>query len=829
MESRKSPVQVVLNADNFIQNHDRPPGGGNKDFFAENNSMFKIHKQKIIEQLDNIERFQDKNKFSKFVFAKVTLQPNALAKSHRPTSRLFKSSVAPVVGGGDLGELYVGLNSSAISTLRNTVSKAEENIKTKINKDGDEVPNPSVIRSEVGSIDSISIYGSDEKRKFSAKDAVQWLSDKRTGGIYLVTLFEAIPARKDWDTLEEDKLEMFDSFLKGMENLPFGSLVFKISDKSNFDEIIGVKVLGDKEKSLLLTDNEIQTNSKIFKKELNHSVDDHEIFLNFIDQHPLIKSITLPSKISKSLAQEKHSRHEIVNQKKDAISKYPKVCIVDGGVSDIFNEWISAKHDFLHINDADVSHGTFIAGLLISGRSLNGDIICRENDGCEIIDLDILPIDSSFDSYFPNPLDFYNQLETAIQLLKAETDVRIFNFSLNIEEHASSSGYSFAAKKLDSIAEENDIVFVISAGNISNNLDIRKEWSINHTETLSDLASSRNDRLKVPAESCRNISVSALNPVALENVVPYALANYSCRGPVSRVGLKPDFCHFGGSGTTNSIHGSGLSSVNKEGEIETGCGTSYSAPLVAKTLASIDNAIEGDVTKETLLALCYHNSEIPELYKNKDYAKIAKHLIGFGIPKASDQILVGDSSSITLVFTSRIFERKKMKFDFSWPSSLVVNNKCQGIAKLTIVSTPNLDYNFGAEFIRANVTAHLRQYQKNGNKKGRLVPLYSVDTSDTGGIEKNLIEDSYKWSPIKVYEKTFKNGVGNTTDWVLEVEYLLRDGELFPDEGIPFTVILTISDLNKEKPVFNEVKQSLGAIGVNVIDIQNATRISSRI
>ena len=36
------------------------------------------------------------------------------------------------------------------------------------------------------------------------------------------------------------------------------------------------------------------------------------------------------------------------------------------------------------------------------------------------------------------------------------------------------------------------------------------------------------------------------------------------------------------------------------GEIETGCGTSYSAPLVAKTLAAIDNAIEGEVSKETL-------------------------------------------------------------------------------------------------------------------------------------------------------------------------------------------------------------------------------------
>lgn len=75
-------------------------------------------------------------------------------------------------------------------------------------------------------------------------------------------------------------------------------------------------------------------------------------------------------------------------------------------------------------------------------------------------------------------------------------------------------------------------------------LDIRKEWSDDPNVTLSTLASPRNDMLKVPAESCRNISVSALKPVGLDNVIPYALANYSCRGPVSRVGLNPDFCHF---------------------------------------------------------------------------------------------------------------------------------------------------------------------------------------------------------------------------------------------------------------------------------------------
>lgn len=828
MESRKSPVQVVLNADNFIQNHDRLPGGSNKDFFAENNTLFKTHKKNLLSQLDSIESYQVKNKFSKFVFAKVILRPSALAKSHRPTTKMFNPLVAPVVGGGELGEIFVGLNSAAILQLKNTVEKAEEEIRTKLDKNGDEVPNTSAIRSEVGSIETISIYGKEEKRRFSAKDAVEWFTDKRTGGIYLVNLFEVIPARKDWDTIDTDKVNLFESFLNGIENMSFGTLVFKISDKTNFEDIIGIKILNEDEKSYVLTDNELQTNSKIFKKPSNLTIDSHEIFLNFIDQHPLVKSIFLPSKINKSSNFGNGKSKSFLKSKLINDSKHPKVCIVDGGVSTVFNEWISTKHDFLHEKDADLDHGTFIAGLLISGKSLNGDIICPENDGCEIIDLDILPVSSSFDDYFLNPMDFYNELDEAIQILKAETGVRIFNFSLNIEEHASTSGYSFAAKKLDIIAEENDIIFVISAGNI-NGLDIRKEWSSDINDTLSNLISSRNDMLKVPAESCRNISVSAINPVGLDNVIPYALTNYSCRGPVSRVGLKPDFCHFGGSGTNSSIHGSGLNSINKDGEIQTGCGTSYSAPLVAKTLASIDNSIEGEMSKETLLALCYHNSEIPELYQSKDYEKIAKHLIGFGIPMASEQVLVGDSSAITLVFASRILKGKKMKFDFSWPASLVVNNKCQGKARLTLVSTPQLNYSFGAEFVRANITAHLRHYQLKGGKKGRLEPLYSIDTGDSSLKEKKLIEDSYKWSPIKIYEKTFKRGVGDTTDWVLEVEYLMRDGENFPEEGIPFTTILTISDINLEKPVFNEVKQSLGAIGVNVIDIQNATRIASRV
>lgn len=69
-------------------------------------------------------------------------------------------------------------------------------------------------------------------------------------------------------------------------------------------------------------------------------------------------------------------------------------------------------------------------------------------------------------------------------------------------------------------------------------------------------------------------------------------------------------------------------------------------------------------------------------------------------------------NSITLVFANRITTGRKLSFNFAWPACLVKNGKCTGKARLTIVSTPPLDYKYGSEFIRVNVDARLRQLQK---------------------------------------------------------------------------------------------------------------------
>ncbi len=498
-----------------------------------------------------------------------------------------------------------------------------------------------------------------------------------------------------------------------------------------------------------------------------------------------------------------------------------------GGVSAIMGEWLEDQWGLLSDSDKDEGHGTFIAGLTVFGKSLNGDEICKELDGCKIIDLDLLPKEDVFANYYTKPLEFFQELETAVQDLKARTGVRIFNFSLNIEEHVSSDGYSPPAKLLDRIAEEHDVIFVISAGNTSQN-DFRKEWPKDPREALAALASARNDTIKKPSESCRNISVSAINPPNLDNVVPFVPCNYSCRGPGMRTGLKPELAHVGGSGSKCPTKGHGLYSADINGNVVDGCGTSYAAPNVAKTLAALDHAIEGDVSRESLIALAMHHARLPTALEQKEFKDVAKHLVGFGVPDASEQMLQGNDHSITLVFANRIKSGRKMSFDFNWPSSLVQNGKCYGYAKLTVVSTPPFDYRFGSEFVRINIDGFLRQQQNNGGYKGRLEPAYLPDRKTSHLYEKEQIEHGFKWSPIKVFEKKF-SGVGPTTNWKLDVEYLARDGEELPDEGVPFTALLTIADLKAEEPVFNEMRQSLTSLGVETLDIKTAARVIPRV
>lgn len=827
-----NPIQIVLDSSNFINDWDRPAGGNKKDFFEGRDKEFFEHKQKIAKQLIAVEEKLTENVFSDVAYMKLILSPSALAKSHRPTKEIFQKERTPIVGGGDLGELYVEVRPATIDGLIEKVLSAEDETRYKADKNGEAKVNPSRIRSEVGAIEEIQQYSSSDKRAFSVTQGLEWISNPQTGGAYIIELFETPPPRQDFDTLPIYKQRLFRSFENGLAKLGKGLVASRLLDGGNSVPMIGVR-LEDSSLPPNVQFAPTQSSIKNQRRELNKvdlDIDRHGQLIDFLDMHPLVKKILLPPVILKSDSTTRLRKGDIFKIPSPVKDKvYPKVGIVDGGLSGLLNEWVEGRYDFLSPEDRDESHGTFIGGLLLAGNSLNGNQICKEVDGCKLIDIDILPKEDDFQSYYNNrPLEFFKELRIAVEQMKQQSDVRIFNFSLNIHEHVSSAGYSSAAKMLDRIAEEHDVIFVISAGNTHQN-DIRKEWPKDATEALSILASSRNDTIKTPAESCRNISVASVNPPNLRGVLPFAPSNYSCRGPGMRVGIKPDLAHVGGAG---SKAGSGLLSFDLDGNIIDGCGTSFAVPNVAKTLACLDHEIEGYTSRETLMALALHQTILPEILIDKKLKNIVKNMVGFGIPGASHEILQTNDNSITLVFANRIKSGKKMSFKFVWPPSLVINGKCKGHARLTIVSTPPFDYKYGAEFARVNIEAYLRQehLDKEGSSyKGRLEPFYPPDKNENNLLERNLIENSFKWATSKVFAKTWKKGVGNTTNWALDVEYLAREGVGLPTEGIPFTVLLTISDPEGERPVFTEMHQMLKAMGVQIANIQTASRITSRV
>jgi hypothetical protein len=449
----------------------------------------------------------------------------------------------------------------------------------------------------------------------------------------------------------------------------------------------------------------------------------------------------------------------------------------------------------------------------------------------DLVDVAVFPsVPGAFSDYYPEGVpQFFDEMETAVADARSRHRVRIFNMSLNIVQPVSADRYSLHAARLDQIADAHDALFFISAGNL-NAQDLRPEWPVDATTALAHLAAARNDGMFMPAESIRNVAVAALNPPGDPSKVAFAPTRYSRRGPGLRAGNKPDLAHVGGFGSSTGPIGHGLFSIAPDGAIIDGCGTSYASPLVAKTAAALAHAIEGDVSRETLIALLVHNASVPAPLLEKPLLSSARHLVGFGVPQAAHEILQTGDHEITLVFATRVKPKQQINFNFNWPASLVgPGGKCRGRAKLTVVASPPLDQRFGAEFVRVNIFGALQQEQEDGGWKGKLDPLYLPGGAEGAHLEAELIEHGFKWSPVKVYAKSMPKGVGKSSNWRLALEYLTRAGEQMPEEGVPFTAILTISDIGKSQPVFNEMRQTLTAIGVKVADIRTAARITPRV
>lgn len=819
----ENPIQFVLNSNEFITLEEMNRRGPRKDFYAGKNELFSAHKADLLGQLNGIaDIIRTSGKPVSHV--KVKLIREAWAKSHRPTGQLLTSNNGcEVVGGNHFGEMVVRFDAASPERLKDIIrNKAEEKTRMRINKEGREVPSPSVVRCEVGVIDRIEPYCVEDRINFDIGQAIELLSSNRAA--LFVELFDDI-------NLEGAESEVSCHHRELLYNQLYSDLI-KFSGlrlhKANIPRNYSLM-------TLFLTDSDDcivdfrrpMTFQKEQAQQISCNKQRYKELLLVLAHNELVRTVKIQETPTIVLNESHPIGSQFALSAPDDVTAQPLVVVADSGISNIFNAWIIKKYDAIPDRYRDIEHGTFISGLLVNGKSLNGNRICGEEDGCALVDLCVVPKNSSlFEAmYGPSLEPFIQELRTGLEQIKEETGARIVNFSATVSTGRSINEYTEFAQALDSLAKDLDMIFVIAAGNLCG--VARPVWTTNPVQNLTNLGAVKSDIVNSPAESCMNISVAALN------ATNGGLASYSRKGKGLNLMTKPDVVHIGGDGEKDPVHGHSLYSLGSGGKIVTNCGTSFSAPLVAKTLACYDRKIAGYTSREVLMALLIHNSVIPSAFNDKIYRPILLDTIGYGQPLPSSLHLTEDDHSFTLVLSDALVLRNRMVMSFDWPQSLVHDGKCYGDIKLTMVSSPIIDPRFKSEMIRENISVSFGNFNLNdGSKNNHLNPLYYKPTKhgkNEHKFEWELMDEDMKWNPIKVYEHHINRGVSGSTLWRLDVSCLSKTAQTMHGNGIPFALILTISDPKGEAPVNAELKYNIQQSNLIIENIQTAARVAPRV
>lgn len=697
-----TPIQVVLNANNFIEIHLRPGGGGRKDFFEGRDTAFKAHRDRLATQVQRLAGSRAAFQRSSIEVASVLLSEKGLAKSNRPAGLLNPTRV-PGVGTGGPAELLIQVTRPALSDLANRIASAEDHPRTKEKLDRDtgelvESPAPSGVRCDVGVIDSVRLWSSDQRVPFGLDTAMEWLASEQVTLSLTVHLFEFADMSQA-STAELAHVEEAITLLGGECSTS------RIEEDGQGQHYLFVVLP--------------RTRTGVQRERLA------EIMAILADSF-LVREVRLPARVRREQSPAATERDALPAVTKRAPrpprrvpdASYPTVAIIDGGVGPAMRPWVMATDMHITRNHADPEHGGKIAGLLVAGRLLNGADIAPEPDGCNLIDVCALPADlpsDLFDDYYNTMEDFLDVVENAVARAARESGVRVFNFSINFDAAPGTDlTYAYEARRLDAIAIKHDVVFVFSAGNLPNN-GYRLEWPANEIQALGALNLGPVAPLALPAYSVANVAVSAINPPAVAGIVAHVPAAYSRIGPSAFGGVKPDVTHYGGRATMPS----GLRSFNHNGHVEWVSGTSFAAPLVAKALARYVQEIQGKVSREMLIALLLHHSSVPDVLASEALAPLARNLVGFGLPHPVAPSLEGSPHQATIVFEESIPQGSRLMFPFRWPASLVGDDgKCRGRARLTLVARPQIDTDEGREAVRTQLDAHVLQLGRNAKPKG---------------------------------------------------------------------------------------------------------------
>ncbi|MBL0387941.1 S8 family peptidase [Tumebacillus sp. ITR2] len=477
----------------------------------------------------------------------------------------------------------------------------------------------------------------------------------------------------------------------------------------------------------------------------------------------------------------------------DTQKEYPYVGVIDTGISqsDKLAPWVDKTEEYVIPSEKNCSHGSFVGGIIAYGDKLDGTD--SPYDGVKIVDISVIP--NSDPSY--GDVGFLEE-ENLVLILqevvpKYSDRVKVWNMSLGFKDaFCEEQSYSDLAVSFDQLQDENNVIFVVSTGNYE--VLPHRNWPPNQQDVYKD-------RITAPADSLRAITVGSISHLDTNMTANFEPSPFTRIGFGPNYTIKPDLVDFGGTYKKHPVPRVipvGINSFDENGILTQDVGTSFSTPKVAALLAKLFHYLDSEPSSNLAKALLIHSATDPKTGSRPE-GEYRKY-VGFGKPASIEKILTGSASSSTLIFEGTIYPTTHIDIsDFPFPDCLIENGKCTGEITMTLVYNPRLDARYDFEYCRTNIEVSFGTEKPKGFKS-------EVPIEKSGILEKELVENGYKWSPIKVYSRKFSKGI-DSNQWKLRLSLQSRSEEVPQPQD--FALIITIRDPKGEKPVYNDISKQL--------------------
>lgn len=685
---------------------------------------------------------------------RVRLLTNAIAKSHRP-DQLFSAKTCPIIGGGRLGELYIKATEEGLTNLTRVV----------------ESDRSKQIEKELSSVEAIEVVTPLHRRKgIETKDLLRRSPRGQNGFITRVRLFNF----GTWD----EQAKVVSNFEKTCHN-----------------------------HNIVLNANGYSKDSFIYGAECR-SIEDVDILSRIVAVRsvagmPLVRVIR-PAMYNPKPLPELLRRQEVTGD-------VPVVVVVDSGISNLIpalDTWVIGRESRVAPEYRNTDHGTFVAGLICLGSSLNPTIPGIDASPCAVFDFQVIPNDdpSKGATDTLQEQEFLISIDTALR--QHANEYKVWNLSLGTNEVCSLDEFSEFAEELDNLQEKYQVSFVISAGNFE------KPPLLDYPRKPAQLDIGR---ITTPADSVLGITVGSVSHVDYMKMGPkmHEPSAFSRHGAGPNYIIKPDLVHYGGACAIDISHVSGIRSLHGTGSAEN-LGTSFSTPLVSKMLAQIYHQITPTPQPVVARALLTHHARDPRTLGRVPDGE--EDYFGFGLPSAVPYCLECTPYTSTLVFDDVLRPGYYLEWDdFPYPPSLHHNGRYFGDIWMTVAFAPTRGARWGSEYCETHIDAHFGVYRdrvdsETGEVTSEFKGLVPPEHKNPGVLyESYQVAKLRKWAPVRTYYGNLgKNGErGNR--WRLKVQLLTRhaveDTASFRSQ--PFSLIITIADPEKNAPVYDEMARSV--------------------